>query len=122
MPPWLACEFIRRYEEVTRAHVRSWDDCRAFGQFWPPKVKLENQRRTSEALVLVMQLIEDFTSRCPEQPLQALWDEFDRDPKNEASTLPDEVCAQVRALGFGSTKACEVYGMLLGAGLFSPRR
>ncbi|MDB5871804.1 MAG: hypothetical protein JWQ07_1246 [Ramlibacter sp.] len=70
MPDWLACEYLRRWRQVTGAQIATWDE--AFGAFWPKGTKaarLATIRRHRLVQVRLFNKLTSFVQMNPTEPI-----------------------------------------------------
>lgn len=119
-PDWLARAYLRRYFAVRNCMIASWDD--AFGRPVPKGRQLAAMKRDRKNRVRVALLVTDFVKHHPTEPLDLLWQEFDRE-QSQQPAVAERFSSAVRKMGVRSTKAQELFAeaLHLGEGI-DPRK
>jgi len=118
MPEWLEDAFLQRYRSVQQLRAKSWDDPNAFGPPYPKSFRLAERRQRRLQRMEIAGLVMDYRQSGTD-PLDALWNEFDGNPKSDARGLTADLSERVRRMGIASSKAQELYAEAIAMGLLS---
>ena len=90
MPPWLASEFINRYDKVLNLHAISWDE--AFDKPYPKGTNIIARKKSRDLRFAVLNAVNEAKRSDPNTPISA------------------ELFSRVgKPLGLGKSKAEELY-------------
>lgn len=106
MPDWLARAYLRRFRQVQRLHVDSWD--KAFDRPYPKNAQLGAMQRRQMQGLAVWSVVTEYAKRLPGKPMDALWQSFDSN-EGEAVDLPTDIAREVRRIGCTRSTAQALY-------------